>query len=132
MKVFMFFTAKYIREYHYQWWFHVSPFTYVKANDEVSERVLDYYFMKEPVSMRTWSDHFIAPKTECPTVNHYSEYDQHQYDSYCYLMKVPMYYWQPQDLEKLEQDQTQRLNFVPDEISFAYWQGFYSFPQSLE
>ncbi len=125
MKVFMFFTAKYIREYRYQWWFHVSPFTYVKTDHEVSERVLDYYFMKEPVSMRTWSDHFIAPKTEFPTVTHYSDYDQHQNDSYCYFMKVPMFYWQPQDLEKLEQDQTERLSFVPDEISFAYWQGFY-------
>lgn len=125
MKVFMFFTSKYIWEYRYHWWFHVSPFSYVRENDQVVERVLDYAFMEAPVGMREWSNHFILPKKECPTVLNYSDYDQHQWENYCYFMKVPMFFWQPRDLEAVEQGQAPKTQFIEEEVRYAYRQGFW-------
>jgi hypothetical protein len=128
MKVFMFFTSKYIRDYHYRWWFHVSPFTYVQDGNGISESILDFTFMSGPTSPREWSNYFIKPKTECPTVKSFSDYSSHQYDQYCYFMKVPMYFWQPRHLEALEQGSPHPDHFVPDEVDAAYAQGFRNRP----
>ncbi len=128
MKVFMFFTARYIRDYHYGWWFHVSPFSYVNDNGTVRESILDFRFMQGPASPREWSDHFIEPKSECPTVKKYSDYSNHQYEHYCYFMKVPMYFWQPRHLEALETGALPPETFIRDEVLSAYSQGFFGGP----
>lgn len=125
MKVFLFFTRKYIREYNWSWWFHVSPFVYVSdAQGNPEERVMDYRFVKEPSLMRDWTDYFMRSKSFCPTVQRYSDYENHEEESYCYLIKAPMYYWQPSDLETLETEGQVKSNFVDWEVSAAYRQGF--------
>ena len=124
MKVFMFFTEKYIRDYHYHWWFHSSPFTYTETQNGIEERVLDRYFMSGPVSFKTWSDYFIQAKTPCPTVEHYTDYRDHQQDHYCYFIKVPMFYWQPRDIEARDQGNPHPQEFIPGEVDAAYRQGF--------
>lgn len=130
MKVFMFFTSKYIREYRYRWWFHVSPFAIVETNGEKRESILDHTFMNGPVGPKEWSDHFIEPRTPCPTVNRYSDYSNHQYDHYCYFMKVPMYFWQPRHLEALEAGTPAPESFVRDEVLAAYSQAFFGAPRT--
>ncbi len=124
LKVFLFFTTKYIREYNYPWWFHVSPFVLVDENGVITESVLDYLFMKAPTPMRQWTNHFITPKTECPAVEKYSDYDDHQDESNCYLIKKPMYFWQPLDIEEFDNTGTQKMDFVAAEVNRAYRQGF--------
>jgi hypothetical protein len=128
MKVFMFFTAKYIRDYHYRWWFHVSPFSYVEDKGIVRESILDFRFMQGPVSPKEWSDQFIGPKSECPTVKKYSDYSDHQYEHYCYFMKVPMYFWQPRHLEALEAGASPPETFIREEVLSAYSQAFFGGP----
>ena len=128
MKVFMFFTRKYIRDYHYKWWFHSSPLALVENGAGTEERVMDRYFMKEPVSLRTWSDYFIKPKTPCATAVLYSDYRDHQDEHYCYFMKVPMYYWQPKDIEARDAGNPHPGDFVPSEVDYAYRQGFKKSP----
>lgn len=128
MKVFMFFTAKYIRDYRYRWWFHVSPFAYVDENSSVKEAILDFTFMNGPVNPKEWSDHFIKPKTPCPTVLKYSEYSTRQYEHYCYFMKVPIFFWQPRHLEAHEQGTPAPAEFVNEEVQAAYQQAFYRVP----
>jgi hypothetical protein len=124
MKVFMFFTEKYIRDYHYHWWFHSSPFTWVETPQGPEERILDRYFMSGPVTFKTWSDYFIQPKTPCPTVDHYTDYSEHQQDQYCYFIKVPMFYWQPKDVEARDRGEPHAHEFIKEEVDAAYKQGF--------
>lgn len=99
LKVFLFFTRRYIREYNYKWWFHVTP--YVLMADG-SERTLDYTFTDNPLSMKDWTDEFMHNKANCPTIAHYAEYENHQESQHCYLRKVPMYYYQPLDIERAD------------------------------
>lgn len=124
MKVFIFFTRKYIRDYDYGWWFHVSPYTYVSENGEAVESVLDYRFLRTPVNMKTWTDIFMYNDVTCPVVQKYSDYSQHQEAEYCYLYKTSMYYYQPLDLDKLETSGKEKHDWVTWEVNNAYKQGF--------
>jgi hypothetical protein len=124
MKVFLFFTSKYIWDYNWNWWFHVSPFVLVKENGGVTENVIDYRFMSGPTKMQQWTNYFMVPKVVCPTVEKYSDYELHQNESYCYLIKKSMYFWQPSDIDYLERSGVEKTSFIQDEIDYAYWQGF--------
>jgi hypothetical protein len=125
MKVFMFFTLKYIREYRYRWWFHVAPLTEVSDGESIRDTVLDPIFMEGPVGLKEWSDRFIRPKTECPVAAKYSDYEKLQNETYCVFMKVPMFFWQPRDLEALEHGGAPKKGFLQDDVDYAYWQAFY-------
>ncbi len=131
MKVFMFFTAKYIRDYRYRWWFHVSPFAYVEKEGVVRESILDWTFMNGPTDPKDWSDHFIKSRTPCPTVQNYSDYSNHQYDHDCYFMKVPMYFWQPRHLEAREAGAPDPVDFLEEDVGAAYAQAFFGRPRNL-
>ena len=97
-KVFMFYTDRYIRNYKFKWWFHVAPFV---VADKV-EYVVDRTFTNGPLEMNEWTDVFMENKAKCPNIAAYSEYEKNQYTQDCYLLKVPMYYYQPLNLEALE------------------------------
>ena len=124
MKVFLFFTDQYIQNYNWAWWFHVSPFVLVNEGGEVTENVIDYTFMKAPTKMHEWTNYFIHSEVECPIAKKYSDYDNHQWESDCYVMKVPMYYWEPLDLENLEKAGVEKTSFIQSDVDTAYWQGF--------
>ncbi len=124
MKVFVFYTRKYIREYNFNWWFHVSPFTYVTGAESPEERVLDYRFTKSPVTMKKWTDIFMRNKVECTSINKYSDYENNQEKAYCYLYRASMYYYQPLDLEALENTGKEKTNWVKWEVKNAYRNGF--------
>lgn len=124
MKVFMFYTRRYIREYDFDWWFHVAPFTYVGPALESSERVLDFTFTRSPVPMKTWTDIFMRNDAYCPTIKKYSEYENNQEGAYCYLYKTHMYDYQPLDLEARERSGAMKTNWVNWEVNNAYRNGF--------
>lgn len=124
MKVFMFYTRKYIREYNFQWWFHVAPFTYVMNDGVKRETVLDPRFTKVPTEMKAWTDEFMKNKVTCPVISKYSDYANHQEDEYCYLYKTSMFYVQPLDLENLENTGKTKNTWLDYEIKRAYRNGF--------
>lgn len=126
MKAFLFFTAKYIREYDYGWWFHVAPYSMVRMGvaGAAEARVLDRTFMRRPVDLQTWTNYFVYPKPKCPVVTRYQDYSEHQYEAYCYLILVSMYYWQPRDIESVSAGVPPKTEFIPGEVSWAYRQGF--------
>ena len=124
MKVFMFYTRKYIREYNFQWWFHVAPYTYVMLDGVKQERVLDPRFTKAPTEMKSWTDVFMKNKVTCTEITKYSDYSNHQEDAYCYLYKSSMYYVQPLDLENLENTGKTKETWLNYEITRAYRNGF--------
>lgn len=123
MKIFMFFTQKFIRENDYEWWFHVSPMVYAKENGGVVEYIMDKRFLSGPSYLSTWTRIFVKGAS-CPEISKYSQYSQNQEKESCYLMKFIMHYYQPKDLEALE-----RLNAVKNfwfdwEIKEAYQLGY--------
>ena len=101
-KIFLFFTDKYQREYAFSWWFHVA--TLVLINDE--EFVIDPRFFSSPVNTQEWSNFFMPSHPICKTVTNYQDYDNNQEAEYCYFRKVPMYYFEPRDVEARDENGT--------------------------
>ncbi len=124
MKVFIFFTARYIKEHDYKWWFHVAPFVMVQNNQMSSEAVMDVSFTNGPTAVQAWTDHFMPNGTVCPTVEKYSDYRQNQWVKDCYLIKANMYYRSPRDLELLETEGRQELGWNEAEVREARKQAF--------
>lgn len=67
MKVILFFSAQFQRQFHYKWWFHIAPFVYVRSSTGADqELVLDPEFMtgqngapRGPQSIDAWTNHFM-------------------------------------------------------------------------
>lgn len=120
LKLFMFFTKRYIWEYKYDWWFHVTPMTYVGN----TPYTLDRTFNRSPLLIKDWTLGFIKSRRDCPIVYKYSQYEQNQMTEHCYLIPATMYFWQPRDLESYEQTGRYKNDFVPAEVNHAYWEAF--------
>lgn len=131
LKIFIFFTSRYIREFRYKWWFHTSPMVLASGADRYSsEAVMDRSFTNGPVPVQTWTNIFMKNRVVCPTVRYYTEYSQHQEEQYCFLMKSIMYYRQPRDLELLESQGRYRSDWDYNELrqgrqqAFINWQRY--------
>lgn len=120
-KSFIFFTNSYLRKYRFNWWFHVAPL--VMTQDGKSY-VLDYRFAFSPYEPKQWSDLFVYSKRECPVVEKYSDYSQNQETEDCYFINSSMYYWQPWDLEGLEDNGQEKQEFLKFDIDWAYNEAF--------
>ena len=120
VKLFMFFTRSYIRQYRYKWWFHVTPLTYVNG----VAMTMDRTFMTGPAPVKTWTDKFIYSKRSCPIISKYSQYRDNQEVEHCYLHPSSMYFWQPRDLEKLENTGFQKTEYIQSEVNWAYREAF--------
>lgn len=103
MKIFLFFTDKYIREFRHKWWFHVAPMTYVSTAQGNVEYVLDRSFAEMPLFTRVWTNTFILNQAECRSVNTYFEYFKDSPTEYCYLIRSTMYYRGTVALRKRDQ-----------------------------
>ncbi|WP_408096651.1 protein-glutamine glutaminase family protein [Peredibacter sp. HCB2-198] len=127
MKAFLFFTRKYIRRYNFEWWFHVAPFVYVREDGKIKEKVMDYRYTYSPVSMKEWTDIFMHNNAECSEVTKYTDYEYTREDpakGWCMLLKVPMYYYQPIDLEALDKKSKQKDFWGEWDLSNAYREAF--------
>ena len=120
MKLFLFFTNRYIRNYRYHWWFHVSPMAMVSEGSSSVERVLDRRYTSGPRYVKNWTDIFIYSRRACPKVSRYSDYRNNQEKEDCYLIPVSMYYWQPRDIA----NNVNKTQFYNSEINHAYWEAF--------
>lgn len=123
-KIWIFFTRKYIREYEFEWWFHVAPYVHVVVGDQVKERVMDRKYTKGPIKINDWSNIFMRNSAKCPVVDKYTDQADYPESAHCFLMKSSMYYYQPVDLEKLEQDGTVRTRWIYPEVKHAYQEAF--------
>jgi hypothetical protein len=124
MKLFIFFTRKYIRKYKFKWWFHVANMVHVKERNLLEKIVLDRRYASIPLDIKSWTDHFIEPKTPCPEVGKYQEVWSNQEKDNCYLMTESMYYWQPRDIRLRDQQSKIKKDFIKAEINHAYKQAF--------
>lgn len=124
VKLFMFFTSRYIRNYRYKWWFHVTPMTRVWEGGVVVDKVLDRTFTNSPRSIKAWTDDFIHSHRTCPIVTRYSQYSTNQQSQDCYLIPVTQFFWQPRDIEQFEITGREKTSYIPAEVSHAYWEAF--------
>lgn len=127
MKVFMFFTERFRHRFTrkawgglwtrpYKWWFHVAPYVYVDGQEGIQEFVLDREFLPQAVTMNDWTFEFIGKVSHdndvpyptyaealCQDASAYREFsDDRKHPRYCVLRKVPMYYFQPLNLDALD------------------------------
>jgi hypothetical protein len=124
IKLFLFFTSRYIRNYRYKWWFHVSPMALVQEGNATIERVLDRRYTSGPRYVRTWTNLFIYSRRACPVVSKYSDYRNNQSTEDCYLIPVSQYYWQPRDIDRFERTGFEKKTFLKSEIDWSYWEAF--------
>jgi len=115
-KLFIFYTQRYIQLEDFDWWFHVAPM--VVANGQ--EFVLDGTFMEKPISVEDWQHNFIkSDQITCPIINNYVDYEKGQMKRLCYLMKVPMYYFSPLDIENRDKNGIEKNHWVLEELQDA-------------
>lgn len=122
MKIFMFFTTRYIRKYKYHWWFHVTPMVYVGNLN--SPRTLDRRYTSGPRQTKTWSNTFIKSKRTCKIVKQFDDYYLNQQKEDCYHIYSSMYYVIPRDLEKRDLTGVEKSEFIEKEIKRGYRNGF--------
>jgi hypothetical protein len=123
-KVFLFFTSKYIRNYRFGWWFHVTPMVYVGGTKNINMRMLDRKYTSGTRTSKTWTDIFIKSKTTCPIISKYSYYRDNQRTRDCYLLPTSMYYLVPSDIDRREYDGTERTSYDELDVEYAYWDAF--------
>lgn len=124
MKTFLFFTNRYIRNYRYKWWFHVSPMLLVRENGKVYERIIDRRYTSGPRYVKTWTNIFVATRRTCPVAVRYSDYSRNQESQDCYLMKVSQYFWQPRDIVYRDNSGRVKMDWIQSEVNHAYWEAF--------
>jgi hypothetical protein len=117
-KTWIFFTKKYIREFRYKWWFHVSPHTVVGA--ERFHYMLDRGFTMIPYTLENWKNIFMQNQANCPVVTDYRQYEDRQEAAYCYLIHSSQYYWQPWQLKKLSVEGEHYYGYKNSELKIAY------------
>ncbi len=139
-KIFIFYTQRYQIINEEKWWFHVAPMVNVKG----VEYVMDGTFMSKPITVKEWKDYFIQSENiTCPVVSKYQDmgfqkekekpvYNGKQWNRLCYLMKVPMYYFTPVDIENRDLDKNKviRNNWILEELqdarrAFKNWDSAY-------
>lgn len=122
MKIFMFFTERYIRRYRFNWWFHVTPMVYYGNMD--SPRTLDRRYTSGPKQTKIWSDVFIKSKRTCRKVKKFDEFWLNQNTEDCYHIHTNMYYLIPRDIEKRDIFGTEKVEFIDREVRNAYQNAF--------
>jgi hypothetical protein len=127
-KIFIFYTQRYIQLEDFEWWFHVAPMIVVKGEDYV----LDGTFMSKPVTLKQWKDYFIKSEDiTCPMIDRYQDYSENQWKRLCFLMKTPMYYFSPLNIENRDEDGVKRNHWVLEELQDAR-RAFRNFEESYE
>lgn len=115
-KIFMFYSKRYQIYEEFNWWFHVAPLVVVNGEDFV----MDGTFMTKPTTVDEWKNWFLkTDKITCPEINRYQQFEQNHWTRLCFLMKVPMYYFRPLDIENRDKKKTQRNHWVLEELQDA-------------
>ncbi len=119
-KLFLFFTRRYIRQYNYGWWFHVTP----ALENGSSWLTMDRRYTRGPLSVKTWTNIFIYSRRACPVVYKYTDYSNNQQTEDCYLIPTTKYFWQPKDILNYERTGRQKTSFITWEVNWAYNEAF--------
>ncbi len=117
-KLWIFFTHKYIRDFEYKWWFHVSP--YANVDDSNGKYILDRGFTQVPFSVTNWKNIFIQNEANCPVVTDYRQYENNQEEQYCYLIYSHQHFWQPYQLKNFSSTGLMPTKYNDSDLKIAY------------
>jgi len=129
MKILIYYTKKYRREINKKWWFHIAPM--VQVGDE--RYVLDREFTRKPYTDENWEKIFTKKMEEkgiygyrCKVIKNIKEfYDQNNQDNeYCNIQVTSMYYWEPNDMSRLDKTGVQKTTFIDRELKMAAKEAF--------
>jgi hypothetical protein len=122
-KSFIFFSDDFILKNNFEWWFHVAPTILVDVEGDLQHQVLDHQFAQRPLNLREWTGLWVKDR-HCPFINKYSHYSGAMKNEDCYLMNVPMFIWQPKDIEDFERTGIPKTQFTQWEVQHAYQEAF--------
>lgn len=129
MKILIYYTKRYRREINKKWWFHIAPM--VQIGDK--RLVLDREFTRKPVTDEQWEKIFTKKMEEkgiyghrCKVIKNIKEYyDKHnQENEFCNIQVTSMYYWEPNDMSRLDKKGTQKTDWVNWELRAASKEAF--------
>lgn len=137
MKILIYYTKKYRREIKGKWWFHIAPM--IDVNGE--HVVLDKEFFRGPVSATTWEKKFTSKMEakgikgyRCKVIKNIKEFydEENQKNEYCNIQVASMYYWEPNDMSRLDKTGQEKTEFINWELKsaakevFWRWKGIYN------
>jgi hypothetical protein len=124
MKQYIFYTKKFRRDISGKWWFHVAPM--IQVNDQ--RFVMDKEFTKAPVTDTDWENIFTKKlrakgikNYRCKVIQNMKEFYEkaNQEKEYCNILTTSMYYWEPNDMSRLDKTGVQKTEFINRELKIA-------------
>lgn len=127
LKVLIYYSKRYRKEIRgSRWWFHIAPV--VKAGSELY--AMDREFLRKPYTVKEWQNYFTKkiPNEEydCKMITHYSEFknDYRNYSEWCFTQLTSMYYWEPNDIQRVEQEGKEMTSFSNRILKIATKEAF--------
>ncbi|MCT4642092.1 MAG: protein-glutamine glutaminase family protein [Bacteriovoracaceae bacterium] len=127
MKILIYYSKKYRENIkNSKWWFHIAPM--VKVGDKYI--AMDRQFLSKPVTALEWENFFTKQipnkRYNCKHFVHYSEFTKNyrNYNEWCFIQYTSMYYWEPNDMERLEKTGQQQTRWKDSRIKAAAKQAF--------
>lgn len=131
MKILIYYTKKYRREIDGKWWFHIAPM--IDVNGQFY--VMDKEFNRAPVTDSAWERIFTKKMEKkgiygyrCKIIKNVKEYydEYNQRNEYCNIQVTSMYYWEPNDMSKLDKTGEQQTSFSNWKLKSAAREVFWS------
>jgi hypothetical protein len=126
MKILIYYTKKYRKEVSKKWWFHIAPM--VDVNGQFY--VMDREFTRKPVTDVQWEKIFTGkmnnPTYRCKKIANIKEYydSNNMNNEYCNIQHTSMYYWEPNDMSRLDKKGVQKTDWVNWELRAAAKEAF--------
>lgn len=134
MKILIYYTKKYRREVSKKWWFHIAPMVSVNGD----YYVLDREFTRKPVTDTEWEKIFTKKMGEtdyrCKKIDNIKEFynEENTNNEFCNIQHTSMYYWEPNDMSRLDKTGAEKTSWVNWELrvaakeAFRKWRKVYS------
>lgn len=126
MKILIYYTKKYRKEVSKKWWFHIAPM--VDVNGQYY--VMDREFTRKPVTDVEWEKIFTKkmnnPTYKCKKIDNIKEYydSNNMNNEFCNIQHTSMYYWEPNDMSRLDKKGVQKTDWVNWELRVAAKEAF--------
>lgn len=128
MKVLIYYTRKYRKEVDKKWWFHIAPVVTING----SLYVMDREFTRKPITVDEWEKVFTVKIKDknyrCKLIDNIAEYydETNMRTEYCNIQFASMYYWEPNDMSKLDKTGEVKDRWVNWELRAAAKEAFWS------
>lgn len=119
-KSFLFFTNTYIRNYRFNWWFHVAPYALIREYGKDVEHIFDRKYASMPRHLKEWTDIFIRSRKTCDVTTYRHYRNNRNGPEHCFVVKSDMYYRLPLHVRNLEDRGVVKSQFSSGEVNFSY------------